>query len=296
MTDVLATSRSGNAPAPNPWLPETVVLRAITEELDGVATYHLGFVDESRGAAYRFQPGQFNMLYLPGAGEMPISLSADPEAAAPESAGTWAHTVRVVGNATKALARLRPGETLGLRGPYGSSWPMAECVGRDVVILSGGIGLAPLRPAIYHLLRHRDQFGRISLLYGSRSPSLLLYGREYADWMRRGMSVEVTVDRPAPGWQGNVGVVTLLVERCSRFDPANVVVLCCGPEVMMRFAAQAALDRGVRPSRIWVSLERNMQCAVGFCGHCQLGPEFVCKDGPVFRYDRVGAWLKVEGL
>ena len=231
------------------------------------------------------------MLYLPGVGEMPISLSADPE-----SAGTWAHTVRIVGNVTKSLARLQPGDTLGLRGPYGSSWPLEECVGRDVVIITGGIGLAPLRPAIYHLLRHRGQFGRISLLYGSRSPSLLLYEREYADWTHRGMSVEVTVDRAAPGWQGNVGVVTLLVEQLPTFDPTKCVVLCCGPEVMMRFAAQAALERSVPPSRIWVTLERNMQCAVGFCGHCQLGPEFVCKDGPVFRYERVASWMKVEGL
>ena len=296
MTDVLTQSRSCVTSRPNPWLPETAVIRAITAEVEGVSTYHLAFADESRGAAYRFLPGQFNMLYLPGAGEMPISLSADPEGADPESVGTWAHTVRIVGNVTKTLARLQPGDTLGLRGPYGSSWPLAECVGRDVVIITGGIGLAPLRPAIYHLLRHRQQIGRLSLLYGSRSPSSLLYEREYADWTRSGMSVEVTVDRAAPGWRGNVGVVTLLVEQVPTFDPANCVVLCCGPEVMMRFAAQAALERGVPPSRIWVTLERNMQCAVGFCGHCQLGPEFVCKDGPVFRYDRVASWMKVEGL
>lgn len=291
MTDVLTPSGCELTSRPNPWLPETAVIRAITAEVEGVATYHLAFADESRGAAYRFQPGQFNMLYLPGAGEMAISLSGDPEIA-----GTWAHSVRVVGNVTKTLARLHPGETLGLRGPYGSSWPLAECVGRDVVIIAGGIGLAPLRPAIYHLLRHRGQFGRIRLLYGSRSPLLLLYEREYADWSRCGMSIEVTVDRAAPGWQGNVGVVTLLVEQLQAFDPANCVVLCCGPEVMMRFTAQAALERGVPSSRIFITLERNMQCAVGFCGHCQLGPEFVCKDGPVFRYDRVASLMKVEGL
>jgi len=291
MTDMLMHTQCGVTSTPNPWLQETVVIREITAEVESVATYHLAFSDESRNAAYRFQPGQFNMLYLPGAGEMPISVSADPE-----SVGTWAHTVRVVGNVTKMLARLRAGETLGLRGPYGSSWPLAECVGRDVVIITGGIGLAPLRPAIYHLLRHRQLYGRISLLYGSRSPSQLLYEREYADWTRRGMSVELTVDRATPDWQGNIGVVTLLVEQLSTFDPANCVVLCCGPEVMMRFAALAVLERGVPSSRIWVTLERNMQCAVGLCGHCQLGPEFVCKDGPVFRYDRVASLMKVEGL
>lgn len=291
MTDLLTPSRCGATSRPNPWLPETVAIRAITAEVEGVATYHLAFADESRGTAYRFQPGQFNMLYLPGAGEMAISLSA-----APETAETLAHTVRVVGNVTKSLAKLHPGETLGLRGPYGSSWPLAECVGRDVVIIAGGIGLAPLRGAIYHLLRNRGQFGRMSLLYGSRSPTLLLFEREYADWSRGGMSVEVTVDRATPDWHGNVGVVTLLVEQLQAFDPVNCVVLCCGPEVMMRFTAQAAVERGVPASQIWVTLERNMQCAVGLCGHCQLGPEFICKDGPVFRYDRVASLMKVEGL
>ena len=291
MTDTSKPSGCEAHSKSNPWLPETVVIREVTPEVANVATYHLAFVDEFRGKDYRFQPGQFNMLYLPGAGDMPISLSADPE-----STGTWAHTVRVVGNATNSLARLKAGDTLGLRGPFGSSWPLVEWEGRDIVLISGGIGLAPLRPAIYHLLRHRRQFGRLSLLYGSRSSSLFLYEREYAAWTREGLEVEVTVDRALADWRGNVGVVTLLVEQSSIFDSLNCVVLCCGPEVMMRFAAQAALERGVPPSRIWVTLERNMQCAVGLCGHCQLGPEFVCKDGPVFRYDRVASLMKVEGL
>ena len=291
MTEAPTKSARGSASNTNPWLSEAVVIRELTTELEDVVTYHLAFANEARGATYRFRPGQFNMLYLPGVGEIPISLSADPE-----SAGTWAHTVRAVGNVTKTLSRLNSGDTLGLRGPYGSGWPLADCVGRDVIIIAGGLGLAPLRPAIYHLLRHRDQFGRVCLLYGSRSPELLLYEREYSHWIQGGISVDVTVDRAAPGWQGNVGVVTLLVEQLSGFDPANCAVLCCGPEVMMRFAAQAALRRGVPAARIWVSLERNMQCAVGFCGHCQLGPEFICKDGPVIPYDRVASWLKVEGL
>jgi NAD(P)H-flavin reductase len=286
-----AQTQSRASSSANPWLSETVVIREITTEVESVVTYHLAFANEARGGTYRFRPGQFNMLYLPGAGEMPISLSADPE-----SAGTWAHTVRVVGNVTKTLARQNPGDTLGLRGPYGNGWPLAECVGRDVIIIAGGLGLAPLRPAIYHLLRHREQFGRVYLLYGSRSPDLLLYEREYSDWIQGGISIEVTVDRAAAGWQGNVGVVPQLVDQLSGFDPKTCAVLCCGPEVMMRFAAEAALRRGVSAARVWVSLERNMQCAVGFCGHCQLGPEFICKDGPVIRYDRVGSWLKVEGL
>ncbi len=173
---------------------------------------------------------------------------------------------------------------------------MADCVGRDIVLVAGGIGLAPLRPAIYAVLNDRKHFGRLNLLYGARTPNTQLFTREYDDWSRRGMIVHTTVDRSSPGWLGNVGVVTLLLQRLRSFDPRNSVVMCCGPEVMMRFTVTAALARGVPPAQIWVSMERNMQCAVGLCGHCQLGPEFVCKDGPVFRYDRIAPYLNVEGL
>lgn len=277
--------------AANPWQSNTVAIRNIRPEVDGVATYDLAFREEALRAAYRFAPGQFNMLYLPGAGEIAISISDDPR-----TKDTIAHTVRVAGNVTRTLAGLKVGETLGLRGPFGTSWPLAECIGRDVVLVTGGIGLAPLRPAICTLLRDRRQFGRLNLLYGARSPDSLLYAREYDAWSKDGMIVHTTVDRSEPGWMGNVGVVTLLLERLRSFDPRQTVLLCCGPEVMMRFTVMAALHRGLSPEQIWVSMERNMQCAVGLCGHCQLGPAFICKDGPVFRYDRIAPFMDVEGL
>ncbi len=287
-----ATSTTWPSPTgANPWLAHTVVIRDIKQEVAGVATYQLTFQDQRHATSYGFLPGQFNMLYLPGAGEIPISLSENPRATE-----SWAHTVRVAGNVTRTLAGLKVGETLGLRGPFGSSWPLAECIGRDVVLVSGGIGLAPLRPAIYALLNDRRQFGRLNLLYGARTPDTLLYADEYDDWSARGMIVHTTVDRSGTGWMGNVGVVTLLLERLRTFDPRNTLLLCCGPEVMMKFTAMAALDRGLTPSQIWVSTERNMQCAIGLCGHCQLGPEFICKDGPVFRYDRIVKFMDVEGL
>lgn len=288
------TTRAESAAASlrvDPWLPATVVIRGLTPEVEDVTTYELSFTDPARAATYRFHPGQFNMLYLPGVGEIAISVSGDPAVT-----NALAHTVRAVGQATRELARLSPGATLGLRGPFGSSWPLAELPGRDVVILAGGIGLAPLRPVIYALLRDRPRFGTLTLLYGARTPDLLLFDREYNDWTQSGVNVLLTVDRAQLGWRGNVSVVTLLVDQLPQFHADNTVVLCCGPEVMMRFAAESVLDRGVPESRIWVSLERNMQCAIGFCGHCQLGPEFVCRDGPVFRYDRVAPYLKVEGL
>ena len=171
-----------------------------------------------------------------------------------------------------------------------------NAIGRDVVLVTGGIGLPPLRPVIYQLLRERQKYGQLNLLYGARSPETLLYNREYEDWSQRGLIVQTTVDRSTPGWLGSVGVVTLLLERLQPFDPGNTVLMCCGPEVMMRFVARTAFERGMSPTQIWVSTERNMNCAIGLCGHCQLGPAFICKDGPVFRYDRIAPYLKVDGL
>lgn len=277
--------------AADPWTAHTVVIGDMTPEVEGVATYDLQFQDSSMAATYRFAPGQFNMLYLPGAGEIAISISDDPR-----NEKSCGHTVRVAGNVTRMLAGMQVGQTLGLRGPFGTSWPLAECIGRDVVLVSGGIGLAPLRPAIYTFLHNRRQFGRLNLLYGARSPDTLLYQRQYDQWSRQGMIVQTTVDRSAAGWMGNVGVVTLLLQRLRSFDPRNTILLCCGPEVMMKFTIITALNRGLSPEQIWISMERNMQCAVGLCGHCQLGPEFICKDGPVFRYDRLAPLMDVEGL
>ncbi|TXT27174.1 MAG: Uncharacterized protein FD138_2779 [Planctomycetota bacterium] len=279
------------SPASNPWVCHTVRIRDITPELSDVATYQLAFDDPAVAAAYRFQPGQFNMLYLPGVGEVPISLSADPA-----STTTWSHTVRAVGNVTQQLARLRVGETLGLRGPFGSSWPLPVAEGHDVVIVAGGLGLAPLRPAVYELLRQAERYQSLTLLYGARTPDTILFEHELPDWSRRGMQVELTVDRPNSGWSGNVGVVTLLLDRLPLRDPLRTSVFVCGPEVMMRFVGKSALSRGIPESQLWLSMERNMQCAIGLCGHCQLGPTFICKDGPVYRHDQLAPFLNVEGL
>lgn len=287
--------RSAPLPTPqaaqNPWLAQTVSIADIKREIEGVTTYDLAFQDKEFAAAYRFEPGQFNMLYLPGAGEIAISLSDDPQ-----RSGSCAHTIRLAGNVTRSMAALPRGATIGLRGPFGTSWPMAECIGRDVVLVAGGIGLAPLRPVLYQLIRYRRHYQRVSLLHGARSPDMLLYSDQYRSWEQAGVGVETTVDRAGADWGGNVGVVTLLLERLRAMDPANTVLLCCGPEVMMRYTVATAQQRGLQREQIWVSMERNMQCAVGLCGHCQLGPEFVCKDGPVFRYDAIEPFMDVKGL
>lgn len=284
-------SAGNSAIANNPWLAQSVRIDGITPELPGVTTYHLRFVQSELHERFRFRPGQFNMLYLPGAGEIAISASAGIELH-----GTLDHTVRVAGNVTRTLAGLGIGSTLGLRGPYGSSWPLEECAGADVVLVAGGIGLAPLRPALYALLAESGRWGTVTLLYGTRSTDMLLYEREFPAWSREGLQVQTTVDRAPHDWRGNVGVVPLLLDRLEPFRPTNTVLFICGPEVMMRYTVRSALRRGLREEQIWVSLERNMQCAVGLCGHCQLGPAFVCQDGPVFRYDQIAPYLEVEGL
>jgi NAD(P)H-flavin reductase len=275
----------------NPWLSHPVRIRRVTAEIPGVSTYELVFSDSDLAANYSFLPGQFNMLYLPGVGEIAISISGDP--AKPQS---LPHTIRLAGNVTRTLAELGEGSAIGLRGPFGSHWPMDACKGSDVVVVAGGIGLAPLRPAIYELLFHADQYGRKTLLYGARTPSDILYASELEDWKQAGLEVQVTVDRTGNGWKGNVGVVTLLLERLKLPQPSRTVLFTCGPEVMMWYTIQSALARGLSEQNLYVSLERNMNCAVGLCGHCLLGPEFICKDGPIFRYDRVASILKVHEL
>lgn len=282
---------AGNKSSVNPWLAHAVRIKAITPEIPSVATYHLEFVAPEVGEGYSCRPGQFNMLYLPGVGEAAISVSG-------RNAGgdAWLHTIRTAGNVTGELERVGVGGQIGLRGPFGTSWPVDDCRGRDVILLAGGIGLPPLRPVIDAILTDRAAFSRTTLIYGARSPDTLLYTRQFADWKGRGIEVLTTVDRAAPGWQGHVGVVPLVLDRLRLPSPENTIVMTCGPEVMMRYAIRSALNLGVPQTQIWLSLERNMQCAVGFCGHCQLGPAFICKDGPVFRHDRIAPFLGREDL
>ena len=274
-------------------LEDVLVPRSFTVagyELDTADTFTLR-LDASDGAPFAFEPGQFNMLYLPGQGESAISISGDPA-----STGVLQHTVRAVGGVTRALQGLRPGDALGVRGPFGSAWPLEAARGRHLLLIAGGIGLAPLRPAVYRALAQHDTFTRVTLLYGTRQPDDRLYVDEFAAWRDTGrIEVEVTVDSASDDWQGNVGPVTWLLKR-HEFDPAAVVAMLCGPEIMMRYAVMELEAAGVPGEAIFVSMERNMQCAVGTCGHCQLGPAFICKDGPVFGFESMRQWFEVRGL
>ena len=224
-------------------------------------------------------PGQFMMVYVFGIGEVPISVSGPP----------LLLTVRAVGAVSNAICHA---ETLGIRGPFGTAWPVG-CDG-DAVVVAGGIGLAPLRPVVLHTLAHRDDYDRVLLLYGSRTPSELLYTRQLEDW-RRAIDVEVTVDAAAQGWPGPVGFVAKLVARVE-LRPGRTTAFVCGPEIMMRTTIDALLARGVAPERIHVSMERHMDCGVGLCGHCQLGPTLICRDGPVYTWEQVAPWLEVREL
>jgi len=265
---------------PDPMLPSPYRVRRLLKETHDTFTLEL---ENTNGVGeLSFAPGQFNMLYVFGVGEVPISISGDPT-----KSETTVHTTRTVGAVTKAMRNLKRGDLLGVRGPFGSHWPIEEAEGSDVVVVAGGIGLAPLRPAVYKVLSQREKYGKVVLLYGTRSPSDILFRRELEKWRARfDLEVHVTVDRAMGPWRGNVGVVTTLIPRV-QFDPPNTLAMVCGPEVMMRFTVLELQKRGVAIENIFLSMERNMKCAIGFCGHCQYGPTFICKDGPVFRYDRI---------
>ncbi len=272
----------------DPMRPRPFRIARVRKDLADTFTLYLTALD---GAPFAFRPGQFNMLYVFGVGEVPISISGDPADPA-----VLVHTTRAVGTVTEAMGRLKAGDVIGVRGPFGSPWPIEAAHGQDVVFVAGGVGLAPLRPAILAVARHRERFANALLLYGSRTPEDLLYRREMPVWRsRHDIASHVTVDRATGRWTGRVGVVTKLI-RSGGFDHRHAVAYVCGPEVMMRYAVQALDAVGVTADRVYVSMERNMKCGIGLCGHCQLGPHFVCRDGPVYRFDRLGPLFDIWEL
>jgi len=272
----------------DPLVPELYRVDAVRRELTDTVTLELTPLSGPRPA---FQAGQFNMLYAFGVGEVAISISGSPD---PSSC--FIHTVRDVGAVSGAIARSEPGDVLGLRGPFGIGWPVKAAEGADVLFVAGGLGLAPLRPAIYQVLENRARYDRVAILFGTRNPADMLFRKELETWRQRlDIEVEVTVDHADPEWHGHVGVVPGLIAHVP-FDPAEAVAFVCGPEVMMRFTASALTAAGVSAERIYLSMERNMKCAIGLCGHCQFGPDFVCKDGPVMPYDRIAEILALREI
>ncbi|SNT10159.1 FAD/NAD(P)-binding protein [Tropicimonas sediminicola] len=277
-------------PLPDPMLPMRFRVVERFDEQPGVASLALVPVED---AMPLFRPGQFNMLYAFGIGEAAISISGDPH-----EHGWMVHTIREVGAVSRALARIHPGGMLGLRGPFGAHWPLRRQSGRHLLFVAGGLGLAPLRPAILQALREKTRYASLTLVCGARAPEQMLYRDEVDGWARQpGMDVLRIVDHANAGWTGRVGVVTtLLGAALGPHDPESVSAFVCGPEIMMRFTARDLAIAGVPGGRIWLSLERNMKCAIGRCGRCQWGPDFLCRDGPVLPYDRVARRLAIKEL
>jgi NAD(P)H-flavin reductase len=268
-----------------PMRPRPFKVTEAQRELADVVSLRLSALDDE---PVPFEAGQFNMLYAFGVGEVAISISGDPS-----QPGDLLHTIRDVGAVSGALARTEPGATIGVRGPFGTSWPVASERGRHLLFVAGGLGLAPLRPAIYRALASRRLYSGITLVLGARSPRDLLYSYQLAGWASgQALNLFITVDHAGREWTGAVGVVTTQFAAALRdVDPASVSAFVCGPEVMMRHSCAALYHLGVGSERMWISMERNMECAIGLCGHCQFGPDFVCRDGPVFRHDRVASRL-----
>lgn len=276
--------------ADHPYAPRP--FRVVERRLETADTATLVLRPIGPTPAPPFRPGQFNMVYAFGIGEAAISVSGPARPDGPERV----HTVRAVGKVTQALFGATPGAVIGLRGPYGTPWPLDAAVGQDVVVVAGGLGLAPLRPLILELLAHRDRYQRVEIVCGARNPGEILYQPEVQAWRSRtDARIQVTVDTAGRDWFGDVGLVTARLPD-ARFDPARSVAFACGPEIMMRKTAEALVARGLAPERIFLSMERNMKCAFAQCGHCQLGPAFVCRDGPVFDYARLAPMFAVREL
>ncbi|MDJ0928975.1 MAG: FAD/NAD(P)-binding protein [Gammaproteobacteria bacterium] len=268
------------------WAPQALRIANKVQESTDVFSFELELEQ-----SFDIRPGQFNMLYAFGKGEVPISMSAGPP-----TTTRLVHTIRNVGKITTDICAREPGEEIELRGPFGNTWPLESALGGDVVIVAGGIGLAPMRPVIQALLANLEQYRRISVVCGARSPYELIFREDVEEWSaRRDLDFHATVDIAPRGWTGTVGVVTSVIEQLS-FEPQRTTVMTCGPEIMMRFTADAFCDRGVPAESIFLSMERNMKCAVGFCGHCMYGPHIICRDGPVFRYSRLRDLLHIREL
>ena len=275
----------------NPYQPlEAIILERI-QEAPNLFTLRLNFTDPEIQNAYEFEPGQFNMLYLYGVGEVAISIVSDPECS-----HSIDHTIRVVGRVTKGMANLKKGDRIGLRGPYGRGWPMKEARKKDIVVVTGGLGCAPVVSVINYIEQRREDYGRLNIVQGVKHSADFIWKKRYDKWRElEDTKVLLAADVGEAIWPWHVGPVTSLFDQLA-FDPDNVAVMMCGPEGMMRVVCDHMLDKNVADSQLFLSMERNMQCAIGHCGHCQYGSKFICKDGPVFSYDRVRDLFETKGF
>ena len=275
----------------NPYLIHSARIVEKKHESPDIVSFRLKLTDPDVQQNFVFQAGQFNMLYAFGVGEVAISIVSDPD-----EPGFLDHTIRIVGRTTQVMGRMSVGDSLGIRGPFGQGWPMEKAKGKDVLVITGGLGCAPVVGAIEYMFRRRSQYGTIKILHGVKAPPDLLYRERFDEWRKQpNTDVFLTSDEPGKTWHYHVGVVTELFDGID-FDSERTLVMMCGPEIMMRVSMNMLTHRGLRPDRMYVSLERHMECGIGLCGHCQLGPFFLCKDGPVMRLDRVMPFLGKGGI
>jgi len=275
----------------NPYQPHEAIIIDRIQEAAGLFTLRLKFTDSKIQDDYEFEPGQFNMLYLYGVGEIAISIVSDPQ-----DSHIIDHTIRVLGRVTKGMNKLKTGDRIGVRGPYGHGWPMLESKNKDVVIITGGLGCAPAVSAINYIEQRREEFGQLNIVQGVKHSDDFIWKERYDKWRQLPKTkVLLAADVGDSLWPWHVGLVTTLLDRLE-YKADNVAVMMCGPEGMMKSVAKHMLDNRVPAAQLFLSLERNMQCAIGHCGHCQYGSQFICKQGPVFSYDKIHELFETKGF
>ena len=274
----------------NPYLPFEATIVERIQETPTIFTLRLRLCNSDH-CDYSFKPGQFNMLYLFGVGEIAISVVSDPE-----DDSCFDHTIRVVGRVTKAMSQLKTGDKIGVRGPYGRGWPLQKAEGKDVVLVTGGLGCAPVSSVIRYVMRRRGLFNHLVIMQGVKHKDDLIWQGQYDQW-RKIPDTQVLLaasDDKSARWPWYSGHVTSLMDQVE-FEANNSIAMMCGPEAMMNAAVTELAKRDLSENDIWLSMERNMQCAIGHCGHCQYGDKFICEDGPVFSYNEIKEYFGVKG-
>ena len=278
------------APAPDMYLPRSAIITKRIQESADIFTLHTQFTDDSL-PCHTFHPGQFNMLYLYGVGEVAISISSDPA-----ECSFLSHTIRAVGRVTRALQRLQVGDEIGIRGPYGKGWPLVATEGKDVLIVTGDLGCAPTVSVIKYILARRKHYGALTILQGVKHSQDFIYRKQYEKWQQSpNVFVHIAADEAGPHWPWGKGYVTDMIKPLS-LNPNETIAMMCGPEMMMRAAIAALGKKGIPEEAMYLSMERNMECGIGQCGHCQYGGLFICKDGPVFAWPQVKDLFSVKGF
>lgn len=273
------------------YLPVVAEVIDCIHEARDIFNLQIRFKQQQDHLAYNFIPGQFNMIYLYGVGEVAISIASDPA-----DRSQINHTIRAVGRVTKALQKLTKGDYIGIRGPFGNGWPIEKAIGKDIIIVTGGLGCAPTLSVVKYIMARRSQYGKLHILQGVKHSNDFIFRQQYKKWQQMPNTIiHIAADKAGPQWPWNIGLVTDMLKSVTT-EPSNTIVMMCGPEGMMHTAVQTLTNKGIAAENIYLSMERNMECAIGHCGHCQYGGLFICKDGPVFSYPVIKFLFNIAGF